>query len=81
MEDLMHEVKEWIAYTLMCTLESLPPEDTPLSAIEGWDSLRHVSLILGLERRLNENLTAEQIQGIVTVGDVAGILGQKFPDA
>lgn len=77
----MHNVQEWIADVLMCTPESLPPEHTLLTEIEGWDSLRHVSLILGLERALNEKLTAEKIQGIITLGDVAGILGQKATDA
>ena len=77
----MREVQEWIADVLMCAPESLPAECTRLSEIEGWDSLRHVSLIVGLERKLNEKLTAEQIKGIVTLGDVAGILRQKVIDA
>ena len=77
----MREVQEWIGDVLMCAPESLPPEHTPLSDIEGWDSLRHVSLILGLERKLNDKLTAEQIQGIVTLGDVASILRQKVVHA
>ena len=77
----MLEVQKWIADSLTCDLEDLPPEDTPLREIEGWDSLRHLGLILGLERELNEKLTAEQIRGIVTLGDVAGILREKFADA
>lgn len=76
----MAELQEWIADVLMCAPELLPPERTPLGEIEGWDSLRHVGLILGLERELNEKLTAEQIKGIVTVGDVAGLLRRKVVD-
>jgi acyl carrier protein len=74
---MVDHVQEWIADVLMCPTESLPPDHTPLSEIEGWDSLRHVSLILGLERELNEKLSGEQIKCIVTVGDVAGILRRK----
>lgn len=77
----MRDVQEWLADMLMCAPEDLPPEYTPLAAVEGWDSLRHVSLILGLERKLNEKLTAEQIKGIVTVGHVSDILRQKVVDA
>jgi acyl carrier protein len=64
----------------MCLPESLPAARTPLSEIEGWDSLRHVSLILGLERELNAKLTGEQIKAIVTIGDVAGLLRRKVVD-
>jgi acyl carrier protein len=77
----MQNVQKWIAEILMCTPESLPSEHTPLHEIEGWDSLKHVSLVVGLERRLNARLTAEQIRGIVTLGDVAGILRHNVADA
>ena len=69
-----------MADMFMCTPETLPPAQTRLNEIEGWDSLRHVSLILGLERALNQKLTAEQIQGMVTLGDVTGMLSQKVVD-
>jgi len=77
----MLETQKWIADWLMCSEEELPPENTPLREIEGWDSLRHLGLVLGLERELNEKLSAERIRGIVTLGDVAGILREKFADA
>ncbi len=75
------EAREWIADLLMCTPESLPPDVTPLREVEGWDSLRHVSLVLGLEQKRNKKLTADQIQNIVTVGDVLSILRQNVVDA
>lgn len=77
----MDKAQEWIAEVLMCTPESLPPEQTPLRDVEGWDSLRHVALILGLERELNKKLTAEQIESIITLGDVIAVFRQKVVDA
>ena len=77
----MRKVQEWIAEILMCAPESLPPEHTPLQEIEGWDSLKHVSLVVGLERKLGTKLTAAQIRGIVTLGDVADVLKQEVADA
>ena len=71
--------RDWIAEVLMCAPEGLPAEATPLAEIDGWDSLRHVGLILGLEKKLNRKLTADQIQGITTLGDVVTILEQKGP--
>jgi acyl carrier protein len=76
----MYDVQEWIADLLTCTPESLPAENAPLSEIDGWDSLRHLGLILGLEREINEKLTADQIKSIITLGDVAGILRRKVVD-
>ena len=77
----MGEVQEWIADVLIGAADNLPPACTRLSDIEGWDSLRHVSLIVGLEKKLNKKLTAEQIRGIITLGDVVSILEQKVVDA
>lgn len=75
------EVREWIAELLMCSADDLPPECTRLSDLEGWDSLKHVGLIIGLEKQLNAKLSAEQIRGIITLGDVTSILKQKAVDA
>lgn len=77
----MHEFQELMAGILMCAPEDLPPESTPLRDIEGWDSLKHVQLIVRLEGMLDGKLTAEEIQGIVTLGDVARVLRLKGVNA
>ena len=77
----MREFLELMADVLVCDPESLPPEYTPLRNIEGWDSLRHVLLVVGLENKLNMKLTAEEIQEIVTLADVARVLRGKGIDA
>jgi acyl carrier protein len=77
----MRELEKLMASILMCEPGTLPAESTPLRDIKGWDSLKHVLLIVGLEKHLNVQLTAEQIHGIVTLADVACVLGQKGIDA
>ncbi len=77
----MGELQELMSGILMCEPEALPPESTPLRDIEGWDSLKHVLLVVGLEKHLNAQLTAEEIQGIVTLGDVGRLLGEKYLNA
>ena len=79
-DDRMRELDELMASILMCDLGDLPPESTPLRDIKGWDSLKHVLLVVGLEKRLNTQLSAEQIKGIVTLADVARVLRQKGID-
>jgi acyl carrier protein len=77
----MGELQEFMASILMCDPGTLPPESTPLRDIKGWDSLKHVHLVVGLEKYLNAQLTAKEIQGIVTLADVACVLRQKGVDA
>lgn len=76
----MHEFQEFMTGILRCAPEALPPLSTPLRDIEGWDSLTHVLLVVGLEDHRKDQLTAEEIQGIVTLADVARVLGQEGLD-
>ena len=76
----MRELHELMTSVLMYESADLPPESTPLRDIKGWDSLKHVHLIVGLEKHLNAQLTAEQIQRIITLADVARLLKRKETD-
>jgi acyl carrier protein len=77
----MHKFQELMASILMCEPGTLPSESTPLRDIKGWDSLKHVLLVVGLEKHLDAKLTAEEIQRIVTLADVASVLKRKATDA
>jgi acyl carrier protein len=76
----MRELNELMSGVLMCAPEALPADSTPLRDVEGWDSLRHVLLIVTIENKVNSKLTAEQIRGIVTIGDVGQILKENGID-
>lgn len=77
----MQELEELMASILMCEPGTLPPGSTPLRDIKGWDSLKHVLLVVGLEKHLDAKLTAEEIQRIATLADVASVLKRKAADA
>jgi acyl carrier protein len=76
----MRELEKLMAGILMCEPGALPPESTPLRDIKGWDSLKHVLLVVSLEKHLGAQLTAEEIRGIVTLADVSQLLRQKGID-
>jgi acyl carrier protein len=76
----MDELQELMAGILMCEADALPPESTPLRNIDGWDSLKHVLLVVGMENKLKAKLTAEEIQGMVTLADVARVFSQRVAD-
>ena len=59
----------------------LPPESTPLRELKGWDSLKHVLLVVEVEKRLGQQLTAEEIQAMVTLADVAAVISRKGVNA
>ncbi|HXA16321.1 MAG TPA: acyl carrier protein [Thermoanaerobaculia bacterium] len=75
----MKRLQEVLAGVLMCDVESLPPS-TPLSDVEGWDSLKHVMLVVGLETNFGVSLSADEIKSMVTLTDIGRILKEKGVD-
>jgi len=57
---------------------------TSADMVEGWDSLTHLILLTGIERRLNITLPREAAYGARTAGDLSAIcretLGQRHQD-
>lgn len=76
----MPKSDDLVAGVLACDPSELPSPSTPLRELDGWDSLKHVLLVVGIERHVKSKLTAEEIKGIVTVADVARILRDKGVD-
>ena len=66
-----------VAGVLGCDPADLPSDATELKQLRGWDSLRHVLLVVGLEKHLGRKLTAVEIRQIVTLGDVTRLIAQK----
>jgi acyl carrier protein len=44
--------------------------DTTPSDVQGWDSLAHVSIVVAVERAFRVRFTAQQVEGMKTVGDL-----------
>ena len=73
----MSRLPEVLAEILM--RDVLPPS-TRLVDIEGWDSLKHVLLVVGLEKNFAVSLSAEEIRSMVTVADIGRVLKEKGVD-
>ena len=73
----MSDLQEVISGLLMCDPQAIPSASTPLREIEGWDSLKHVLLVVGLENKINAKLSADEIQGMVTIEGVGRILKER----
>jgi acyl carrier protein len=73
----MDEVEKIMTCILMSEPGSLPVETTALRDLKGWDSLKHVLLVLEIEKALQVKLTADEIRNLVTVADVRRTLTGK----
>ena len=56
--------------------QSMPPltRQTPFRDLPGWDSVAHLAMLLGLERRLGVAFSAKQLTSLNTVGDLLDAL-------
>ncbi len=54
----------------------MPPltRQTPFRDLPGWDSVAHLAMLLGLERRLGLTFSAKQLTSLNTVGDLLDAL-------
>ena len=49
------------------------------SDIKGWDSMAHLRLILGIERRFGVRLPSTKIAGLKNVGDMIDLINSCLP--
>jgi acyl carrier protein len=56
-------------------------DETPFAECVGWDSLKHVQLIVGIETRFGVELTGEEIDRLRTKRAAREILAARRVDA
>ena len=49
-------------------------DDTVAADIEGWDSLAHITLILGVEREFRIKMTAAEVGSLKNVGQMIDVI-------
>jgi acyl carrier protein len=59
---------------------SLSPE-TAARDVAGWDSLRHVKIILRVEEQFAIQLSSREIDGLRNIGDFVTLIGAKTGSA
>ena len=55
-------------------------DDTPFAATEGWDSLKHVQLVVAVESRFGIELTAGEIERLTSKRAAREILAARRVD-
>ena len=69
METSYQKVLELLRQEPFCINEPVPAH-TPLRELKQWDSLKHLTLLVEVEKKFGMDLTAERVQKIKTVGDL-----------
>lgn len=53
-------------------------EETTASDVEGWDSLKHISLIEAIEDEFDIRFTMLEVNGMKNVGEMAAIIEERL---
>ena len=48
------------------------------SSVEGWDSLAHVNLVMGIEKRYKIKIALGELQDLKNVGEMADLIQKKL---
>lgn len=51
--------------------------ETTAADIEGWDSLRHITLIEEIEDAFDIRFTMKEVNGMKNVGEMVGIIAER----
>ncbi len=54
--------------------------DLSAKDVEGWNSITHVLIIVGVEQRFGIQLSTREIDGLQCVGDLARIIAEKLSE-
>lgn len=69
MRSSRQRVLEVIGSVIGVSAASLSDESTP-DTVDGWDSLRHVQLIVALEEELDIQFTSDDLDRLHSVGEI-----------
>jgi acyl carrier protein len=56
----------------------LTPE-TSAKGVEGWDSMRQIEILMGIEERMGIKFNTKEIDGLKNVGDLVAVIQRKRP--
>ena len=69
-----------VSQVLGVPVEELADDSSP-ETIEGWDSLKHMNLVLALEEEFGIRFSDEQIVAMLSVKSIKDAVAQLAPDA
>ena len=75
---MLEQVRRIAADVFKVPVETVQAESSP-DTIESWDSLHHLELVLALEQEFGTQFTPEEIEQLLSVELIVGLLEEKVP--
>jgi acyl carrier protein len=75
--DTLETVRQIMEDVLNIDDLSISPETTAKD-VKGWDSLRHVRLVMTIERKFKIKFKNSEIEGLMNVGDLVRAIDAKL---
>lgn len=72
---MLERVRKIVSQVMGIPVEQINEESSP-DTIEGWDSLKHINLILSLEEEFKVQFKDEQIVEMLSVGLIVAVLSE-----
>jgi acyl carrier protein len=79
MRDLMSEVMD-VFRDVFEDDNLVVTRETTAADVLGWDSVKHVTLMLNVERRFNIRLSSSEVSDMKNVGDLIAIVERRLAD-
>lgn len=76
MSDVLHRVTE-VFHDVFNDHDLLITPETSAKDISEWDSIMHVSLIIGIEKKFGVRMTSAEVTRLQTVGDLVRLIESK----
>ena len=72
--DALHNEVQQVFRDVFCDKDLILKESSTANDIDGWDSLNHLNLIIGLEKRLGVKFSTAEISRLKEDGENVGSL-------
>jgi acyl carrier protein len=75
---MLEQVRRIAADVFKVPFETVKAASSP-DTIETWDSLHHLELVLALEQEFGTQFTPEEIEQLLSIELIVGLLEEKVP--
>ncbi|HEX3693124.1 MAG TPA: acyl carrier protein [Solirubrobacteraceae bacterium] len=75
---MYESLKHILAEILGCASEEIP-DDAQLTMLDGWDSLRHLELMLELEAEFDIHIQAKEIRELASLEQINDYIHARIP--
>ena len=77
MDSVLPEILQIAADVFSVPIDAICAKSSP-DSLEGWDSIKHINLMMAIEQAFNVEITPEELAEVRSIGDAAELVGGKL---